>query len=104
MTVLRACVKCGRPSRDGYCSQHRPKPWSTSQRRQRMGLSGGAWATLREQVLARDMGCCYLCDKLGADQVDHLGRSSETASETTSNRVSVRSTVKSPPRSGLYAR
>jgi 5-methylcytosine-specific restriction enzyme A len=37
-----------------------------------MGLSGGAWATLRRRVLARDMGCCYLCDQLGADEVDHL--------------------------------
>jgi 5-methylcytosine-specific restriction protein A len=37
-----------------------------------MGMSGGAWETVRTRVLARDMGCCYLCDKLGADQVDHL--------------------------------
>ncbi len=37
-----------------------------------MGLSGGAWDTLRRKVLARDMGICFLCDKFGADQVDHL--------------------------------
>ena len=37
-----------------------------------MGLSGGAWETLRGKVLARDRGCCYLCDELGADRVDHL--------------------------------
>jgi 5-methylcytosine-specific restriction endonuclease McrA len=37
-----------------------------------MGLSGGAWDTLRCKVLARDFGVCYLCDKFGAEQVDHL--------------------------------
>jgi 5-methylcytosine-specific restriction protein A len=66
------CVVCGRPSKDGYCPDHRPKPWQSSKRRQRMGLSGGAWQTVRQKVLASDMSCCYLCDRLGADQVDHL--------------------------------
>jgi 5-methylcytosine-specific restriction endonuclease McrA len=37
-----------------------------------MGISVGAWETLRRNVLARDRGYCYLCDRLGADQVDHL--------------------------------
>jgi 5-methylcytosine-specific restriction endonuclease McrA len=37
-----------------------------------MGRSSGAWATVRRKVLARDRTCRYLCDKLGADQVDHL--------------------------------
>ena len=72
MTILRACVTCGRPSPEGHCRDHKPKPWATSRRRERMGLSGGAWATLRRKVLARDMRCCYRCDQLGADEVDHL--------------------------------
>jgi 5-methylcytosine-specific restriction endonuclease McrA len=37
-----------------------------------MGLSGGAWQAVRQTVLARDRSCCYLCDRLGADRVDHL--------------------------------
>ena len=37
-----------------------------------MGISGGAWETLRRGVLDRDQGVCYLCDGLGATQVDHL--------------------------------
>jgi 5-methylcytosine-specific restriction endonuclease McrA len=37
-----------------------------------MGLSGGAWETLRRKVLVRDMGTCFLCGRLGANQVDHL--------------------------------
>jgi 5-methylcytosine-specific restriction enzyme A len=72
VTVLRACVVCGRPSTDGYCPDHRPTPWQSSKRRQRMGLSGGAWQAVRQKVLARDRGLCYLCDRDGADQVDHL--------------------------------
>lgn len=72
MTVLRACVRCGRPAKESFCTKHKPKPWAGSRRRKLMGLSGGAWETLRQRVLARDMGCCYLCDNLGADQVDHL--------------------------------
>ena len=49
MTVLRACVRCGRPSKGGYCPEHKPKPWATSKRRERMGLSGGRWDTLRRR-------------------------------------------------------
>lgn len=70
--ILRACVKCGLPSPESYCPEHKPKAWANSKRRERMGLSGGAWATVRRRVLKRDMGCCYLCDKPGADEVDHL--------------------------------
>jgi 5-methylcytosine-specific restriction protein A len=72
MTILRACVTCGSPSRETHCPEHKRKPWATSRRRERIGMSGGAWETLRRKVLARDQGVCYLCDRLGADQVDHL--------------------------------
>ena len=72
MTVLRACVTCGKPSNGAYCPAHTRKPWANSRRRQRMGLSGGAWDTVRRRVLERDRGCCYLCDEGGADEVDHL--------------------------------
>jgi HNH endonuclease len=37
-----------------------------------MGLTGGAWDMLRRKVVARDIGICFLCDRFGADQVDHL--------------------------------
>jgi hypothetical protein len=33
MTVLRACVTCGVPSKGSYCPDHEPKPWATSRRR-----------------------------------------------------------------------
>ncbi len=60
VTVLRSCVRCGRLSRESYCAKHKPKPWAASKRRERMGLSGGNWETLRRKVLARDRTCCYL--------------------------------------------
>ena len=59
MTILRACIQCGVPTKDGYCPEHsKPKPWATSRHRERMGLSGGAWETLRQKVLAQDFGTC----------------------------------------------
>ena len=68
--IQRACATCGRPSEQSYCEQHRDA--STRLRRRRMGLSGGAWDTVRRRVLKRDQGVCYLCDQLGAEEVDHL--------------------------------
>jgi 5-methylcytosine-specific restriction endonuclease McrA len=34
-------------------------------------LSGGAWQTLRERVLRRDMGICQSCRRAG-HEVDHV--------------------------------
>jgi 5-methylcytosine-specific restriction protein A len=70
--ILRACPTCGTPTADGYCAEHKPKPWAGSRRREQMGISGGRWQTIRRRVLDRDLGTCYLCDQAGADTVDHL--------------------------------
>jgi 5-methylcytosine-specific restriction protein A len=88
MSVLRACVVCARPASGSYCGEHKPKPWATSRRRERMGLSGGAWETLRRAVLARDRGVCFLCDQLGADQVDHLVTVADGGTNELSNLAS----------------
>jgi 5-methylcytosine-specific restriction protein A len=53
-----------------------------------MGLSGGAWDTLRRKVLARDMGICYLCDRFGAEQVDHLVEVADGGTNDLSNLAS----------------
>ncbi len=53
-----------------------------------MGLSGGAWSTLRRKVLARDRGTCYLCDQPGADQVDHLVEVADGGSNDPANLAS----------------
>lgn len=72
--ILRACIRCGTPSPESYCPEHKLAPWQSSRRRELMGMSGGAWDTLRRKVLARDQRCCYLCDQAGGEQleVDHL--------------------------------
>ena len=70
--ILRACVVCAKPGPESYCREHRPAPWG-SKRRERMGISGGAWETLRHKVIARDMECCFLCGRVGGElEVDHL--------------------------------
>jgi 5-methylcytosine-specific restriction protein A len=71
MTVLRACVRCGRPSRESYCTKHKPKPWATSRRKEPVGLSGSAEQARRERILERYLYCCHVCGKTGADEVDH---------------------------------
>jgi len=54
-----------------------------------MGLSGGAWETLRRRVLKRDRGICYLCDKAEADEVDHLVEVSAGGTNDLRNLASV---------------
>jgi 5-methylcytosine-specific restriction protein A len=72
MTVLRACVTCGRPSTASYCSEHKPKPWATSTRKEQVTLSGSAEQARRRRVLDRYLHCCHRCGGTGADEVDHV--------------------------------
>jgi 5-methylcytosine-specific restriction endonuclease McrA len=53
-----------------------------------MGLSGGAWQTVRQKVLTRDMDSCYLCGGPGANQVDHLVGVADGGSNDLSNLAS----------------
>jgi 5-methylcytosine-specific restriction protein A len=71
VTVLRACVKCDRPSKDGYCTEHKPRPWVTSTRKDKVKLSGSAEQARRKRILERYLYCCHVCGRKGADQVDH---------------------------------
>jgi hypothetical protein len=45
MSVLRACAVCAKSSTARpaslNCEAHQPEAWSSSKRRQRMGISGG---------------------------------------------------------------
>jgi 5-methylcytosine-specific restriction protein A len=72
MTVLRSCVRCGRPSPESYCSEHKPKPWATSTRKARVTLSGSAEQARAKRILERYLHCCHWCGKAGADEVDHV--------------------------------
>lgn len=83
--ILRACVKCGKPSPASHCSEHKP----VNRRRQRMAMSGGAWETQRRKVIARDLRCCYLCGQVVEEgepvEVDHLVEVAEGGSSDLSN-------------------
>ena len=74
MSVLRACVRCGVPTEGSYCPEHKPKPWATSRRRQRLTVSGWEEQRRAKRVLARYMGACHFCGRSNppADQVDHV--------------------------------
>lgn len=89
MTILRACVTCGKPSRASYCPEHQPKPWATSTRKQRTTLSGSAEQARRLRILARDLGTCHVCGKLGADEVDHRVALGEGGADTEWNLASI---------------
>jgi 5-methylcytosine-specific restriction endonuclease McrA len=89
VTVLRACVTCGTPSRGSYCREHKPKPWATSTRKERLTVSGGAEQTRRKRILARDMGICHVCDQRGADQVDHVVPLAEGGADEEWNLASI---------------
>lgn len=85
MTVLRACVTCGIPSEDGYCDEHRPKPWATSKRRNRRTVSGWEEQRRARRVLARYMHCCHICGRKGATEVDHVVPLAEGGPDDESN-------------------
>lgn len=70
--ILRACVTCGTPSPESYCAAHKPKPWGTSRRRDRRTVSGWEEQRRARRILARFMGCCHICGRPGATEVDHI--------------------------------
>ena len=52
-----------------YCTDH-TEVWAGSERGR--ATSRSSWRRVRERILARDNGICYLCGRSGADTVDHL--------------------------------
>jgi 5-methylcytosine-specific restriction protein A len=89
--ILRACVTCGKPSRSGYCDEHKPKPWQTSRRRERRRVSGWEEQRRRQRVLAKFMGACHWCGRKGATEVDHVVPLAEGGSDTEQNLAPIHS-------------
>lgn len=87
--ILQACIKCGVPSRESYCPDHKPKPWATSKRKDRLTVSGSAEQARRLRILQRDLGTCHVCGQLGADQVDHVVPLSEGGADEEFNLASI---------------
>jgi len=52
-----------------YCPAH-TETWQGSERGR--VTSTYAWRRLRDRILDRDKGVCYLCGRGGADTVDHV--------------------------------
>ena len=88
MTILKACVVCGKPSPTSYCPKHERKPWATSKRSQKVKLSGSAQQARRIRILDRFLNCCHRCGKVfdPADlEVDHRIPLSEGGADTDEN-------------------
>lgn len=89
--IGRACARCGKRSTESYCPEHQPKPWSSSKRRARLTVSGWEESRRRKRILERDMGCCHICDGLGADAVDHVIPLAEGGADEEWNLASIHS-------------
>jgi 5-methylcytosine-specific restriction enzyme A len=87
MSVMRACVRCGIPSKGSYCPEHKPQPWENSRRRQRVTVSGWEEQRRAKRVLARFLFACHWCGRSNpqADQVDHVVPLAEGGADDESN-------------------
>jgi 5-methylcytosine-specific restriction protein A len=89
-----ACAERGCPelTRDptGRCASHKPTPWVTSTRRERMGgKSGSAQQKVARAIIRRDLGRCHVCGQPGADQVDHVVPLSQGGADEPSNLAAI---------------
>ena len=93
MTILRVCVTCGVPSRETHCPEHKPRPWATSRRRQRVTVSGWEEQRRAKRVLARYLGACHVCGRSAppADQVDHVVPLAEGGADDETNLAPIHS-------------
>lgn len=85
MTILRACVTCGRLTEARYCPAHTPRPWESSTRREKVQLSGSKQQRRARAVMELHDGICHVCGYLGADQVDHVIPVSENGPDSMDN-------------------
>lgn len=56
-------------TKKGRCQNHQLPAFHTNYRSERLPKN---WAQLKQVVMARDKGVCYMCNETGADGVDHL--------------------------------
>jgi 5-methylcytosine-specific restriction protein A len=71
-------TRCGRvgcsnmATKRGRCDDCQPQPWhGRPSPQQRYGMSSGTMRALKRQVMARDNGCCYICGREGAEELEH---------------------------------
>lgn len=70
---MRVCSEpgCGEIAEGYHCDDHKPKPWASSTRRQKV-RSGWEQQRRARFVMLRDDGVCSWCGQAGADEVDHV--------------------------------
>ena len=81
---------CTDPSCSKYqpCPIHGPKPFATSQRRER---TSSGWQQQRDAryVLYRDDTICHVCHQPGATLVDHIIPTAEGGADTVDNKAPI---------------
>lgn len=85
---------CGEPGCPNLspCPAHSKAPWAGSRRRDQLRTRSGS----REQKINRTVmhvhgGICHVCEKPGADEVDHVIPVSEGGPDTFENRRPIHS-------------
>ena len=67
------------------CPVHPPKAWAGSKRRARSSLSGSQQQRRAERILHRYDRVCHVCERPGAEEVDHVIPLSEGGADTDPN-------------------
>lgn len=82
----RAAKICSAPDCPNLlpCPEHASKPWATSTRRER---TGSGWSQQRKAraVMRLHDGICHVCEKPGANEVDHVIALTEGGADTMAN-------------------
>lgn len=74
---LSPCAQHGCPelTDERYCDSHaglRRQAWQTSHRKARRQGSGWEEQARHKRIMRQHQGICHVCNKPGADQVDHV--------------------------------
>ena len=74
--------------KNGYCEKHQPEKWYNPAYE-----TPKNWNSLKNFVIARDRGICYVCGETGADSVDHVIPKSEGGTDLTNNLKAIHDKV-----------
>lgn len=65
-------------SKNHRCDEHQLPAFSTNYRTERLPEG---WGAVRDAIIRRDEGICYLCREYGADGVDHIENNDDNRPE-----------------------
>lgn len=87
--MRKLCIVCHEPFKATSRGQSRCPAHVIKRNGPRRGGSGGAWATIRRQVLARDRHRCVECGECEQLQVHHLIPFAEGGTDSVTNLVTL---------------